>query len=179
MPFFSDWELHPFYKKCPEIREKFIGLVGCGLQRMADRPVKARSMYKGSLSKMALKWAERNCETWFVISSGHHLVTPDQTIEPYSIWLREMPEDDRIAWGQTVIWQIKKTVGFDKPFLVLAGTDFVQALMPEEKRYRTEPKFKLYDPMPRMMMGLRQSWLRHHPVLSDSTIKKIMKGRVR
>lgn len=178
MPFFAEHELHAYYKDFPERREKFIGLVGCGLQRMAAGPVKARSMYKGSLSKMALRWAERNCENWFVISSAYHLVNPDATIEPYSLWLREMPEEDRIAWGQCVIHDLKKSVGFEKPFLILAGTDFVQALMPEEKRFRTESKFRLYDPMPRMMMGMRQNWLRSHPVLSDSTVKEIFKGRV-
>lgn len=179
MPFFAEWETHPFYKSCPEVRDKFVGLVGCGLQRMSAGPVKARHMYKGSLSRMALKWAERNCETWFVISSAYHLVDPDATISPYSIWLREMPEEDRIAWGQSVLHDIKKAVGFDRPFVVLAGTDFAQALMPDEKRFRTEPKFRLYDPMPRMMMGMRQNWIRSHPVLSDSTVKEILKGRVK
>lgn len=179
MPFFLEHELHPFYKHYPEVRHKYVGLVGCGLQRMSPSPTKARHMYKGSLSRMALKWADRNCEQWFVISSQHLLVEPDKVISPYSLWLREMCEEDQIAWGQSVLYQIEKKVGFDKKFLILAGTDFVKALMPEDKRRRWSDKFRLYDPMPRMVMGMRQNWLRSHPVLSESTIKEIKKGRVR
>jgi len=175
MPFFLDHELHPFYKNNPQARKQFVGLVGCSNKRIQHRPCKARDMYCGALAKMSIRWLDRNCEKWFIISPVYHLLEPDQIIEPYKGRVSDMPEEDIISWAQIIQRQLREKVGFKTPFLILAGAEYANNLrLP--KRYRVSKHFKLLDPCQNTIMGMRMHWLRTHPVLSRKVVRMIKHG---
>lgn len=175
MPFFLDHELHPFFKKNPTARKKFIGLVGCSNKRTFHKSCKARDMYRGALARMSMKWAERNCERWFIISPKYHLLEPEGIIEPYKDRLKDMDADDLLAWAQVVTEQAKCRVGLNTPFVLLGGSEYADALdLP--KKNQLHPEFRLYDPCPKLQMGLRMNWIRSHPVMSKETVQLIKSG---
>lgn len=176
MPFFADHDLHPFYRKNPKARTRFIGLVGgCSNKRVANSSVRGRDLYRGALAQMSIRWLDRNCEQWYLLSPKYHLLEPDRVVAPYKGRISDLNDDDKIAWAQTVSIQLKEKVGFKTPFVILAGAEFADALhLPEE--FRLFPEFKIYDPTPRMMMGLRMNWIRSNPVMSKAVVHKIKHG---
>lgn len=168
MPFFEEWQIHPFFRKNPAARRRFIGLVGCG-KKKTTHPAEARKLYTGGLTRMSIEWMDRNCETFFVLSAKYHLVPSDARIKPYELKISDLDEDDRVAWGQLVASQLKRRVGFDKPFIIMAGNDYIQAL----NAGLAETHATIFDPCPKMKMGLRMNWIRTHPVLTKEVVEEI------
>lgn len=56
-------------------------------------------------------FAERSDRPWFVLSSRHGLVRPDEVIEPYDLCLARQPIAHRRAWGGRVVQQLEAELG--------------------------------------------------------------------
>jgi hypothetical protein len=48
-------------------------------------PGKARDVYKGTLFRKALSWAEKNCDEIRIVSSALGVIHPDDWITPYDV----------------------------------------------------------------------------------------------
>lgn len=169
MPFFEEHEMHPFYRRNPAARKRFIGLVGWGGKNKLDREAPARDMYLGALAQSSFKWMTRNCERFYILSANYHLLHPDKKIQPYPFLFKDLDELDKESWGHVTIEKLAWETELDKPILVMAGSEYIQSLVNAAK----ETQAKIYDPCPKMTMGMRLNWIRSYPVLSKEVVAEI------
>jgi len=94
-----------------------IGLVGCVKTKLA-RPARARDLYTSALFRGRLRFVERTCDRWFVLSAKHGLVAPETILEPYDQTLKRMGLADRRRWSDAVLTALNRELG------PLTGTTF-------------------------------------------------------
>lgn len=170
-PFFTEAELHPYFTKHPNARKRFIGLVGCGKAKQS-KPAAARDLYTGSLTRLAIRWMDRNCELFFILSAKHGLLHPDTVIDPYNVKLSDYSDEERESWGNWVADELEKLFNYQPiPFMVLAGSDYSNAFMPKITSLGLHEY--VYEACRGLKMGSRMRWIRNHPVLTQKVLKEI------
>jgi len=88
-----------------------VGLVSCSKSKL-DHPAPARELYSPShLFSGARCYVERTCDRWFVLSAKHHLVWPEQVLEPYDQTLDKVSRAERRRWSQEVLAALETEVG--------------------------------------------------------------------
>lgn len=109
-------------------------LVGCGADK-ADKPMPARDLYTSSYFEKKRRIAEILTEEsggkWWVLSAKHHVVQPDEVIEPYERPMSELTEDQTAAWAAEVKVQLSMAPWLDdeeSTLLVLAGQDYLNPI---------------------------------------------------
>ncbi|HWL78028.1 DUF6884 domain-containing protein [Microbacterium sp.] len=103
-----------------------IGLVGCAAQKL-QRPAPARDLYVSQLFRKASAYAQATCDVWFILSAKHHLVHPDEVLDPYNVRLGDKVTGPPIwDWATETARQIEEAAAaFDDPHLVvLAGEQY-------------------------------------------------------
>jgi hypothetical protein len=108
-----------------------IVLISCSASK-ADRPAPAEDLYQGTLFKAAIAWArEQNPDAIHILSAKHHLVSPDEVIEPYDLTLNDMPADALRRWSDTVLEQLESEADVKRDrFIILAGDRYRRFLTP-------------------------------------------------
>jgi hypothetical protein len=89
--------------------EERIGLVGCVKQR-ADDSQPASALYTFALFRGRVRYVERSCSRWFVLSALHGLVEPTTVLRPYDESLNRASRDCRRQWSQPVLDQLGDTL---------------------------------------------------------------------
>jgi len=101
-----------------------VALVGCGRIK-ALRPTAARALYTQSdVFNGRVRWAEKNCHEWWVLSGAKGLVHPNTIIEPYEVDLKRVRMAYRQAWAAIVLNQLDNlyfTAYMDLTFHIMAG----------------------------------------------------------
>jgi hypothetical protein len=88
-----------------------VGLVSCSKSKL-DHPAPARELYVPShLFRGARCYVERTCDRWFVLSAKHHLVRPEQVLEPYNQTLKDASPAERRRWSDVVLAALETEVG--------------------------------------------------------------------
>jgi len=131
-----------------------IGLVSC-VKTKLKVPAKAKDLYISSLFKKSRRWAECNCDEWFVLSAQYGLVDPEQSAKPYELTMKSFPIADRKRWARKV-YKTMDNVGLLKPdskFIWLAGLDYSHELSLLLSGY---PQ---HHPLKGLRMGKRLKWL--------------------
>jgi hypothetical protein len=82
-----------------------VGLVGCVKQKL-HHPATAADLYVSPLFRGRLRYVERTCERWFILSALHGLVRPDALLEPYDVTLNDASQAQRRAWADMVLRQL-------------------------------------------------------------------------
>lgn len=85
-------------------------LVGCVKTQLPVR-APADELFGSPLFRRRRDFAERSGLPWFVLSSRHGLVRPEQVIEPYDLCLARQPIAARREWGRLVIGQLHAVLG--------------------------------------------------------------------
>lgn len=85
-------------------------LVGCVKTQLPVR-APADELFGSPLFRRRREFAERSGLPWFVLSSRHGLVRPEEVIEPYDLCLARQPIAARRAWGRLVIGQLHAVLG--------------------------------------------------------------------
>ena len=103
-----------------------VGLISC---TKAKRPyrAKARDLYSASSNfRKRVAYVEESCETWFVLSAKHHLVAPDDELDPYEETLNGKPVAAKRDWSQIVLRQLRDRLGDLSAceFEIHAGRDY-------------------------------------------------------
>jgi hypothetical protein len=96
----------------------------------------------------------------FILSAKHHLVPMTKVLAPYDKTLKDMPADEKKAWGEETIKQMKSN-GLNPQkdhFIFLTGSEYMKPL----KEYIPN----IEAPMEGKRMGERLQWL-------NSQIKKL------
>jgi len=91
-------------------REQRIGLVGCVKQK-ADTPQPAATLYTSTLFRGRVRYVERSCDRWFVVSTLHGLVDPTTILAPYDVTLTGASRERCRQWSQLVLRQLHDTLG--------------------------------------------------------------------
>jgi hypothetical protein len=94
-----------------------VGLVACGKSKL-DHAAPARDLYTGPLFRAASAYAERTYDAWFVLSAKHHLVHPDDVLEPYDVSLAGLMHVVRLQWALHVDIALRcgRNTGIDEDY---------------------------------------------------------------
>jgi len=107
-----------------------IVLIPCSKTKACESTI-ARDMYKGTLFKKSLAYAEKlNPDSIFILSDKYGLIPLDKCIEPYDKDIRKFSSKEKKEWGERVIEQMR-SAGLDlekDTFIVFAGEDYCEPL---------------------------------------------------
>ncbi len=168
-----------------------VALVACSGSKLS-RPAPARQLYTGDLFRKSAAYAEAVADRWYVLSAKHHLVHPDQVLEPYDMTLSDIKDkDSKKHWAQRCDLDLRlkradltfepyiggrmyrSTIGLGHwtqagrkvRCIVLAGVEYREHLMPILQSWAT-----VEVPLARLNIGQQKSWL------MKNTPTKPMKG---
>ena len=103
-----------------------IGLVGCTKSKL-ERQAAARDLYSPSpLFRGRRSYVEHTCENWFILSAKHHVLSPDELVEPYDMTLVGAPTEAKRVWARAVLKGLENLIGDvrDHHFEIHAGRDY-------------------------------------------------------
>lgn len=131
-----------------------IALVACAKGKLS-RPVAARDLYISPLFKKSRRWAEQNCDEWYILSAKYGLVHPFKRLVRYEKTLNSMSSRKKKEWAKNVFRQMKKAgvIKAGVQFVWLAGQSYKENLSSLLK------SFAQRDPMKGLRMGERLRWL--------------------
>lgn len=106
-------------------------LLSCG-KRKATTPHAARNLYQGDLFKKSFLYAESLRPTAIrILSAKHHVINPEQTIEPYDFTLNNIPISQVREWADEVLAQLSEEFLLEEDrFTILAGAKYRRHLEP-------------------------------------------------
>ncbi len=79
-----------------------IGFVGC-VKGKADRPMPAQELYTSSLFIKRRKFVEESCDSWWILSAEHGLVSPNEILAPYDRALKDATVLEKRLWSAQVL----------------------------------------------------------------------------
>jgi hypothetical protein len=91
----------------------------------------------------------------YILSAKHFLVPLNKVLAPYDKTLKEMPKDEKEAWGEKVISQMKASgISLEKDnFIFLTGSEYMKPLL------KYIPESSVETPMAGKRFGERLKWL--------------------
>lgn len=116
---------------------KRIVLISC-VKTKLDHPAKAEDLYISDLFTKNLAYAKKlKPEYIFILSAKYGLLKLNDRIAPYEKTLNQMPVQERRAWSNAVISELRKYVNLDQDeFVILAGEKYRKFLIPHFKKYK-------------------------------------------
>ena len=140
-----------------------IVILSCTKSKL-DKPSQAQDLYSASpMFKKTLEYGKSlKPDKMYILSAKHFLVPLNKVLAPYDKTLKEMPKDEKQAWGEKVISQMKSSgINVDKDkFIFLTGSEYMKPLL------EYIPEGNIEKPMEGRRMGERLQWL-------NSQIKKL------
>ena len=131
-----------------------IVLLSCTKSKLS-KPSQAQDLYSASpMFQKTLEYGKSlKPDKMFILSAKHHLVPLTKVLAPYDKTLKEMPKDEKIAWGEEVIKQMKSHgINPEKDkFIFLTGSEYMKPLV----QYISN----IESPMEGKRMGERLQWL--------------------
>lgn len=110
-----------------------IGFVSCTKSKREYSTKPAELYMESAFFRKAREYAERNHDSWYILSAKHHLLDPyGPEIEPYDETLSGATVDKRRDWAVTVKEQLQQEgLLEDQNRLVFhAGRDYYDELLP-------------------------------------------------
>ncbi|CAN5543173.1 hypothetical protein BH24DEI1_BH24DEI1_12930 [soil metagenome] len=102
-----------------------------GIGQQAAAAGRARDLYSNPLFELNLQYAESLApDDLFILSAEHHLLRPDEWVEPYDAFLRTMKTDELKSWSDEVLRKLGEVadLGSDR-FVVLAANKYRKHLV--------------------------------------------------
>ena len=106
-----------------------VALVSCVKSKSAA-PATARDLYTSPLFRGLRRYAEKNADTWFVLSAQHGLIPPAQVLEPYERTLNRLGKAERLQWATLVQRQLLEVLPLGAEVVILAGVRYRENLVP-------------------------------------------------
>ncbi len=133
-------------------------LVGCA-DTKADTAQPARTLYRSSLFREALQYAELRGGDVFILSAKHGALEPSRVIEPYDLVITSLTEDERLEWARSVLAGLRaRWPGEELLLVVLAGKAYADVLVRARRGLR--PLVAVETPLDGKGLGHRRSWFR-------------------
>ncbi len=128
-----------------------LGLIACSAAKLPTG-APAGDLYTGQLFRKARAYVERECGNWLILSALHGVLTPDQLIEPYSMYLPAQSARYRAAWRRRVAVQLAE--------LTTPGTRVVcLASAPYRTWIDDLPHLDVEAPLTGLGIGQQLGWL--------------------
>jgi hypothetical protein len=147
-----------------------IVLLSCTKSKL-DKPSQAQDLYSASpMFQKTLEYGKSlRPDKMYILSAKHFLVPLTKVLAPYDKTLKEMPKDEKEAWGEKVISQIKSAgINIEKDKLIfLTGSEYMKPLL------KYIPKGNIEKPMEGRRMGERLQWLNSQIAKLHEVIKRI------
>jgi cytoplasmic iron level regulating protein YaaA (DUF328/UPF0246 family) len=134
---------------------KTLALVSCGKNKL-DHKAPAKELYTGDLFKKARAYVERTCNDWMILSAKHHLVDPEESLDPYELTLNGLPKALLQTWSQKIHEQIKQNWSTDTVIHIYAGRDYRKFLEPLLK----VDGYTILVPLQGLGIGEQLSWFK-------------------
>lgn len=80
-------------------------LLGCGKTKRAHASA-ARELYTGSLFRARRRHADEVGSCWAIVSAKHHLILPDDIVEPYELKITSLSKAERADWAATIVQRL-------------------------------------------------------------------------
>jgi len=141
-------------------------LVGCVKSKLGHG-ASAKDLYVSDYFVKMRTYAEASGVPWFILSAEHHLVSPDEWLEPYERYLPDNSRDYRRAWGEKVARQLELAVGSLSGVVldVHAGAAYVESV-----EDAVAPLGALVlDQLKGLSFGRRLSWYLQHDAAASSS----------
>lgn len=107
-------------------------LIACVASKQNKR-CKAKDMYISPLFKKSWEYANQlQPDKIFIISAKHHLLNPEDEIEPYNETLYDFTSTQRKEWAKTVLKVLESKVEGslnEHEFIILAGKKYYEYLI--------------------------------------------------
>lgn len=126
-------------------------LVCCGKQKLAV-PAPARELYQSTLFRKTRSFVERRYDGWFVLSALHHVLTPDQVVEPYEC---KLSRQSTTQWAAVVAGQLAEQVSPGCQLDYFGGATYGQVVV-ELKAMG----YEVQQPLAGLQVGERLHWLK-------------------
>lgn len=128
-----------------ESMAKSRALVGCGADK-ANRAKPAKKLYTGPYFSENRRYARNVCDDWVILSAKHHVVQPDEVIEPYDKTLNNMNEDERKEWAARTFEQLLDLDwdGYETA-VILAGKNYWQYFEARLSELNAEVEFPISE----------------------------------
>ena len=131
-----------------------IVLLSCTKSK-TDHPAPAQELYSASpMFRKTLEYGKKlQPDKMYILSAKHHLVPLDKKLAPYDLTLKDMKADEKKAWGEKVISQMReKGLNPEKDnFIFLTGSEYMKPLTSTLKNIET--------PLANKKFGERLKWL--------------------
>ena len=129
-----------------------IVILSCTKSKL-DKPSQAQDLYSASpMFKKTLEYGKSlKPDKMYILSAKHFLVPLNKVLAPYDKTLKEMPKDEKEAWGEKVISQMKSSgINLEKDkFVFLTGSEYMKPLL------KYIPESNIEKPMDGRRMGER------------------------
>lgn len=115
---------------------KKVVLISCVSKKLDER-ARAEKLYISPLFKFNLAYAKTlNPDRIFILSAEYGLLELDDEIDSYNKTLNNMPVNERKAWAEKVLKQLKEKIDLDNDeFIFLAGKRYREFLIPYMKNF--------------------------------------------
>ena len=113
-----------------------IALISCSKTKQ-NYTCSAAEMYMPSnLFSLSYTYAKQVSEKVFILSAKYGLLEETETISPYEFTLKQLPYNRQLDWAQYVLKQLREKCDIESDeFIILAGKDYYQTLIPQLKHY--------------------------------------------
>ena len=132
---------------------KKIVLISCVSKKRAVKS-RAAELYTSTLFKLNLQYAKKlKPDAIFILSAKHGLLALDDEIAPYDVTLNNMRVDERKAWANKIIEQLRLHADLQHDrFIVLAGERYRQYLLHHLLSYEI--------PLKKLLIGKQLQYLK-------------------
>jgi len=131
-----------------------VGLISCASRKRADA-TEARNLYSSPLFMKAREYVESRCDTWYILSAKHGLVSPAQVIDPYEETLNTKSRAELDKWAQKVWADLSRRLKSVDHVIILAGKRYREFLVPLATNHGCAVKV----PMEGLSIGRQLQWL--------------------
>lgn len=137
-----------------------IALVSCSKSKR-NYPCQAKDMYTPSmLFKYSYDYAKQIADQVYILSAQYGLLDENDNIVPYERTLNGQPPALKQNWANAVITQMKKRFDLEQDeFIILAGKDYSQYLLPRLKHYQL--------PLGNLQFGARIAYLKKQVAIQN------------
>jgi 5'-3' exonuclease len=129
-------------------------LVSCSAEK-SDMETQAKDLYVSTLFKKSRNWAELGEMPWYILSAKHGLVAPEISLQPYDLALKDLPHNEREAWGESVASDIRRVSPAPALVFLLAGSTYSGAIT----KSLIDSGYGVARPLEGMPVGKRLRWL--------------------
>jgi hypothetical protein len=131
-----------------------ICLISC-VRAKRDCLSPAADLYVSPWFAKAKQYARKYCEQWYILSTEHGILRPEDIVKPYEKTLNRMPKSAREIWARSVFADLKQRIEPTDQITILAGMRYREFLMPLLRAKCSN----ITIPMEHLTIGCQLQWL--------------------